>query len=314
MNDNNYFRIRISSIHASKELPFNIYLMINSHYTLYVRAGEKIDSIKIKSLIAKDHGDHFFIAESERAAYKAFVHDSVLSPDITPIEKAQILRDSSMSLIEELYEKPDINKALDDSKQIITDFISFMDTEPEAMANLISLSSHDFYTYNHSLDVSIYALGLGRALSFNAKDLAELGVGALFHDVGKRNVPLDILCKKGGLSDPEWAQMQQHTHYGLVILNNNPAVSDAVKATCFEHHESFSGNGYPQQIQGQEIHPFARIVALTDTFDAMTTQRSYNIPMRPVDAVTFMKEKLSGRYDPEMLNAFFSVMFQLKAA
>ena len=108
--------------------------------------------------------------------------------------------------------------------------------------------------------------------------------------------------------------MKRHPQFGLMILNQNPNITDAMKAACFEHHESWAGNGYPQQISGNEIHPFARIVAITDTYDAMTTQRSYNVPMKPFDAVQMMKEKLAGRYDPEMLKAMHSVLFKLKAA
>ncbi|MGE0632959.1 MAG: HD-GYP domain-containing protein, partial [Pseudobdellovibrionaceae bacterium] len=159
-----------------------------------------------------------------------------------------------------------------------------------------------------------YCLGLGQVMGYDKKTLEELGVGALFHDIGKRHVSLDILCKKGPLNDVEWAQMQKHPQFGFMLLNDNPNISDAVKAACFEHHESWAGNGYPQQIAAEEIHPFARIVAICDTYDAMTTQRSYNVPLKPHDAVTMMKEKLAGRYDPEMLKAMHEVLFKLKAA
>jgi HD-GYP domain-containing protein (c-di-GMP phosphodiesterase class II) len=236
------------------------------------------------------------------------------STDLNVREKALVLRESSMSLVEELFETPEVNKALDSARPIIKDFIEFMDAEPEAMAQLISLSGHDFYTYNHSLDVSIYSLGLAEVLAFSKAEIEDLGVGALFHDIGKRQVSLDILCKKGPLNDAEWAQMQKHPQYGLLILNDNDNVSDGVKAACFEHHESFAGNGYPQQLKGEEIHPFGRIIAITDTYDAMTTQRSYNVPLNPTDAVTMMKEKLAGRYDPEMINAMYSVLFRLQTA
>jgi putative nucleotidyltransferase with HDIG domain len=182
------------------------------------------------------------------------------------------------------------------------------------MAHLISLSGHDFYTYNHSLDVSIYSLGLAEALGFSKTDLDDMGVAALFHDIGKRQVSLDILCKKGPLNDAEWAQMQKHPQYGLVLLKDNPTANEGITAACFEHHESWAGNGYPQQLVAEEIHPFARIVAITDTYDAMTTQRSYNVPMKPHEAVTMMKEKLAGRYDPQMLNAMYSVLFKLNVA
>lgn len=231
------------------------------------------------------------------------------------MDKALILRESSYSLVEELYENPDVNTALDESKEVVANFIGFMAQEPDAFANLIALSSHDFYTYNHSLDVAVYALGLGQVAGFGKeKDLEELGRGALFHDIGKRHVDPAIICKKGPLDEAEWAQMKKHPLFGLQILNDYPGSSEGLKAACFEHHESFQGNGYPQQLQGDEIHAFGRIVAITDTYDALTTVRSYNVPMPPSDAVVFMKEKLAGRFDPELLRAMYEVLFKMKKA
>lgn len=312
--DSKYFRIRMTTIRADKPVVFNVYLKLADKYVLYLREGDSLSQGKIQRLNEQDTGNSFFVEEKDKQKYRDWVREEINSPTISPFDKAKILRESATAMIEDLFENPDVNKALDDSRPLITDFMEVMENEPEAMAFMISLSGHDFYTYNHSLDVSIYSLGLGAALGFNKKDLEELGVASLFHDIGKRNVSLDILCKKGPLTDPEWEQMKKHPQYGLIILNQNPNITDAIKAACFEHHESWIGNGYPQQIAGEEIHPFARIVAITDTYDAMTTQRSYNSPLKPIDAVTMMKEKIHGRYDPEMLKAMYSVLFKLKAA
>lgn len=309
-----YFRIRLSTIRPDKVTTFDIFIHIDGKYILYVKTGDKLSDTKIKTMHYKDTGDSFYIKMEDKSKYQNWVREEMNSDLLNPFEKAKILHESSVALMEDLFENPDVNTALDESRPIIKDFIEVMENVPDAMGFMISLSGHDFYTYNHSLDVSIYSLGLGKALGFNKEDLEELGVSALFHDIGKRSVSLDILCKKGGLSDAEWEQMKMHPQYGLVILNNHPNISDAIKAACFEHHESWAGNGYPQQLMADEIHPFARIVAITDTYDAMTTQRSYNVPLKPFDAVTMMKEKLAGRYDPEMLKAMYSVLFKLKVA
>lgn len=314
MENSNYFKVRMSTILPMVPITFDLYINIAQNMTLYLRAGEAISLEKAQNLDKKDALGVFYVSEVERLNYQLYVKSHMLSEKFDPLQKAKLLRDSSITLIEELFEHPDVNKALDQSRPIIKDFMSFMEGEPDAMANLIGLSSHDFYTYNHSLDVGIYSLGLGQALGFNKNDLEELGLGAVFHDLGKRNVSLDILCKKGSLNETEWAQMQKHPQYGLIILNSYHASTEGLKAACFEHHESFSGNGYPQQLVGDEIHPFARIVAITDTYDAMTTQRSYNKPLAPIDAVTMIKEKLAGRYDPEMVKALHSVLFKLKSA
>ena len=307
-----YFRIRLSTIRPEKVTSFNIYLHIDGKMVLYLREGDKLSDGKIERLHMADTGDSFFVKEEDRWKYRDWVKEELNSPLIHPHEKAKILRESSVALMEDLFENPDVNKALDEARPIITDFLNLIEEAPDAMPFMLSLSGHDFYTYNHSLDVGIYSLGLGQAIGYDKKTLEELGVASLFHDIGKRNVSLDILCKKGGLTDAEWEQMRMHPQYGLIIMNQHPNLSDAIKAACFEHHESWSGNGYPQQIAGNEIHPFARIVAITDTYDAMTTQRSYNVPLKPFDAVAMMKEKLAGRYDPEMLKAMYSVLFKLE--
>jgi putative nucleotidyltransferase with HDIG domain len=314
MLDEKFFNVRINSLIPGKPTTFDIFLKVNNQIVVYLRAGDKLEKQKIQSLNTKDSGFYFLVKETDRKLYKAYVHDQMSSTDLNVAQKALVLRESSMSLVEELFESPEVNKALNAARPIIKDFIKFMDAEPQAMGHLISLSSHDFYTYNHSLDVSIYSLGLAEVLSFNKIDLEELGVGALFHDIGKRQVSLDILCKKGPLNEAEWAQMQKHPQYGLLILNDNENVSEGIKAACFEHHESYLGNGYPQQLKGEEIHPYGRIIAITDTYDAMTTQRSYNVPLKPTDAVNLMKEKLAERYDPEMITAMHSVLFTLKNA
>lgn len=312
MSDAKYMKIRLNSLHPAVPIPFDIFVSINNRYIHYIRSGDSLGADKIQNF-EKKAPDAFFIYSSERQNYRNYVSRVMNSDDISSRDKAVMLRESSLTMVEELYESPDVKKALDQSKEVISDFIAFMDEDPEAMGHLIGLSSHDFYTYNHSLDVGIYSLGLGYVAGYRDEELKELGQGALFHDIGKRHVDVDIICKDGPLDDVEWAQMQQHPQYGLLILDKYD-VSDAIKACCFEHHESFQGNGYPQQLEGDEIHPMARIVAITDTYDALTTKRSYNEPMTPTDALTFMNEKLRRRYDDELMKAMHDILFRMEEA
>ena len=307
-----YFRIRANSLRPESPITFDLYLLLHGKHVLYRRADTSVDQEKINMVEAKETS-LFYVSDTDRPAFKKYVYDIMNRPDVDTKAKASLLKESSIALIEEIFEQPDARKALDETKTVISNFIEFMANESTGMGHLIGLSSHDFYTYNHSLDVSIYALGLGQITGYsNPKDLLELGRGALLHDIGKRHVATEIICKNGPLNDTEWAQMKQHPAYGLKILNDVTDASDEVKACVFEHHENHLGNGYPQQLQSDEIHPMARIVALTDTYDALTTKRSYNEPMRPRDALTLMKEKLAGRFDPDLLNAMHSVLFQIE--
>lgn len=309
-----FFRIRLSTLRGREPMPFPVYIYLDQKMVVYLNPGDRLSEEKIQSLHAKDTGESFFVSELDKQKYRDYVKSAMNSDLIHNDDKATILRESSMAILEDLYENPDVAKALEESKPIVTDLLQFMHQAPESMGNLISLSGHDFYTYNHSFDVSIYSLGLGQALGFDQKTLEELGQSSLFHDIGKRMVDINILCKKGPLDEAEWAQMRQHPQFGLKILNEHEGISDAIKAACYEHHESWSGGGYPQDLSGEEIHPFGRIVALTDTYDAMTTQRSYNIPLKPVEALNMMKTKLAGRFDPDMLKAMYSILFKMDAA
>ncbi len=299
-------------MHPNRKITFDVYITIGGRYVLYLRAGGSFEGEKLEHFISK-RADIFYVREEERDAYKSYIKERVEDSGLTAAERAVILKESSFSLIEELFENPKVDEALEESKSVISNFVTFIDSEPSAVASLIGLSSHDFYTYNHSLDAAVYSLGLAKVVGINSKeDLLDMGRGALFHDIGKRKVPVEIICKKGGLDENEWALMKKHPLYGLQLLIEFPDVSDAIKACVFEHHENHVGNGYPQGLKGEDIHVMARIVALTDTYDALTTKRSYNDPMSPQDALTMMKEKLSGRFHPDLLNSMYSVLFKLK--
>lgn len=311
INGTDFFRIRLESLHPSRPITFDLYVVIGQKPVLYMRAGNSFEGQKLEDFKSKKV-DVFCIQLADKMTYKNYVSDRIHEDTLTADEKALILKASSFSLVEELFENPKVDEALEESKSVISNFVDFMDQEPQAVSSLIGLSSHDFYTYNHSLDVCVYTLGLGQKAGYSSKeDLLELGRGSLFHDLGKRKVPAEIICKKGPLDDDEWAQMKRHPLYGVQILNEFPDVSDAIKAMCFEHHENHIGNGYPQGLKGEDIHPMARIVALTDTYDALTTKRSYNNPMSPTEALTLMKDKISGRFDPDLLKALYSVLFKI---
>lgn len=307
-----YFKMRLQSLHPERPATFDVHVLINNHFVLYLRAGTPLSAKKQEQLVEKN-SEVFYVREEERDAYKSYVHDQIMDESLSKAQRALILKESSLSLVEELYENPKVDEALEESKIVVGNFIDFIGSDDgEAIANLIGLSSHDFYTYNHSLDVSVYALGLAQKIGFTSReDLMDMGRGALFHDIGKRHVPVEIITKKGGLSEEEWSMMKKHPLFGLQILNKFQNISDAIKACVFEHHENHQGNGYPQQLKGEEIHPMAGIVALTDTYDALTTKRSYNVPMQPHDALAFMRDKLAGRFSPDMLKAFYSVLFKV---
>jgi|FLYM01.1.fsa_nt_gi HD-GYP domain-containing protein (c-di-GMP phosphodiesterase class II) len=307
MDFGKYTRIRLGSIPPEMVVPFDLYIQVGNHFVHYLRAGDSLSLEKKQQLMSKA-ADHFFILSLEFPRFKQFINTLINGDKLKTSEKAMVLRESSMALVEELFENPSMEKALLQSKEVVQQFIDLMKQEAEAMGHLIGLSGHDFYTYNHSVDVSIYSLGLGQILGYSGEDLKEIGLGGLFHDIGKRNIPLSIICKQGPLTDGEWDQMKKHPEFGLAILMEQDGISEAIKACCFEHHEAYLGGGYPRQIQGEEIHPMARIVSVADTYDALTTKRSYQDPMGPKVAIEFMRDRLKNKFDPQVMKALLDVL------
>jgi len=308
-----YFKIRVNSLNYERPITFDLFLYINNHHVLYLRAGTKMPKDKLEQFQTKNN-DVFYIHEKDRKEYKSYIASQINDASLDKKIRGKILKESTFSTIEELFENPNMSQSLEGAKQAVDDIINFMQNETDAMAELIGLSSHDFYTYNHSLDVCIYSLGLGELVGItDPKTLKELGRGGLLHDIGKKFVPLEIICKKGGLDESEWEQMKKHPAYGIKILSEYPDVQDTIKACVYEHHENYLGNGYPQNLTKEEIHPLARIVAIADTYDALTTKRSYNEPLLPTTALQLMKEKLAPRFDPDLLKAFYEVLFKINS-
>lgn len=306
MDFGKYTRIRLGSIPSGIAVPFDLYIRVGNHFVHYLRAGDSLSPEKKKQLVKKA-ADHFFILSMEFPRFKSFINSLVNGEELPISEKAKVLRESSMALVEELFENPSMEKALVQSKEVVQQFIDLMKQDAEAMGHLIGLSGHDFYTYNHSVDVSVYSLGLGQILGYSGEDLKEIGLGGLFHDIGKRNIPLSIICKQGPLEDFEWEQMKKHPEFGLEILMDHDT-SESIKACCFEHHEAFLGGGYPREIKGEEIHKMARIVSVADTYDALTTKRSYQDPMGSKVAIEFMRDRLQAKFDPDVMKALLDVL------
>jgi HD-GYP domain-containing protein (c-di-GMP phosphodiesterase class II) len=307
-----YTRIRLGSIPSGVAVPFDLYIRVGDHFVHYLRAGDQLSEDK-KEQLMKKAADHFFLLEGEFPHFKAFINSVINGDDLKVAEKAAVLRESSMALVEELFESPNMDRALIQSREVVDQFLDLMKQDAQAMGHLIGLSGHDFYTYNHSVDVSIYSLGLGQILGYSGSDLKEIGLGGLFHDIGKRNIPLSIICKEGPLTDSEWEQMKKHPEYGLAILMTQD-ISDTIKACCFEHHEAFYGGGYPRGLEGEQIHKMARVVSVADTYDALTTKRSYQDPMNPEAAIEFMRDRLTKKFDPDVMKALLEVLESMRAA
>nr|WP_275405823.1 HD-GYP domain-containing protein [Desulfovibrio sp. JC022] len=170
------------------------------------------------------------------------------------------------------------------------------------------MKRYDEYTYTHSINVNLYSLLLGKALGLNRSELESLGIAALFHDVGKGRVPNKVLNKPGKLTDSEYEVMKSHSRKGLEVLGDVEGLDGAVLRGVVEHHERYDGNGYPSGIKGEDIHPFGRIIAISDVYDALTSVRVYKKAITPAKTLSQMYKWKGTDFDPAYLNRFVRVM------
>jgi putative nucleotidyltransferase with HDIG domain len=180
---------------------------------------------------------------------------------------------------------------------------------PAASLLLSTLKSHDEYTFYHSVNVSVLSLALGRLVGFDRNQLTLLGVGALLHDIGKVGVSASTLQHPGRLDGNQWVEIKMHPQEGAesIMAAAGPA-QEVAAVMAFEHHARFDQSGYPKLGYKKELHFFSRLVATVDTYDAITTRRSYRRAETPHRALRVLLKGAGGMYDPDFVNAFIKMM------
>ncbi len=169
-----------------------------------------------------------------------------------------------------------------------------------------ALETRDAETHGHSERVVAYSLRLGRELGLSDGEMRVLEFGSLLHDIGKIGVPDVILRKPGKLTDEEWVRMREHPALGAQILRGVSFLTQAVHVVA-QHHEQWDGTGYPAGLRGEEIHFHARIFAVADAFDAMTSDRVYRVG-RPYEvAVAELSDFVGRQFDPQVVAAFHRI-------
>ncbi|WP_413438490.1 HD-GYP domain-containing protein [Sulfuriferula sp. GW1] len=174
----------------------------------------------------------------------------------------------------------------------------------DALLSLARLKNADNYTYLHSVAVCALMIALGRQMGLEDAVLKEVGMAGLLHDVGKMAIPGAILNKPGRLTDEEFLIVKAHPQQGWEMLKSCPDVNDIALDVCLHHHETVVGTGYPDGLSGQALSLYARMGAVCDVYDAITSERCYKVGWAPGEAIRKMTEWKDGRFDEAVFRAF----------
>lgn len=197
-------------------------------------------------------------------------------------------------------------------KRVVENVVDSILSNEESMLTLTAIRDYDEYTYHHSFNVCIYSIALGNRLGLPRQALCDLGIAALFHDVGKMDVPRDILNKTQDLTDDDWAVMRDHTISGVKVLTYLKKLDRTILRSMivtFCHHLNLDQSGYPTTQRSIRPDAFSRIVRIADIYDALTSARSYRMkPFSKAKALAIIADKAGRELDPTLSSIFIEVI------
>jgi putative nucleotidyltransferase with HDIG domain len=311
--DGEFMGIPVSSLRIDEMTEFDLYLPGNAYrQPVLYRSAELPFTEEARQRLTSTRVDQLLVKSTDRAAYKRYLERnlaSIVSDTSIPLEsRSATLYLSAQEVMHDLMVDPRSSDLVARSGNIVENTVRLLQNEQGSFRHLMQVTSYDYYTYTHSVNVFVFSTALMQRLGFDEATLQEFGQGALLHDVGKSQVDPAILNARGKLTGDEWEEMKRHTIYGCEILEAQGVTSPMILDITRHHHEKLRGGGYPDGLQGDEISQWARITTIADIFDALTTRRSYKDAMNTFPSLQLMREHMHEDLDPEFFRAFIDLM------
>lgn len=261
--------------------------------------------------IAKGHD----VLAQPGAPEESFETAETLPPPVHPqqekatfadeVKRASRIVEKGREAVLSMFQEARMGKAIEAeaAAPLVEEISSSVMRNPGALISLARLKTADDYTFMHSVAVCALMIALARQLGLDDKQTREAGMAGLLHDLGKAVMPMDVLNKPGKLTDAEFATVKTHPEEGYKLLRQSKGVSEAILDVCLHHHEKVDGSGYPKGITGETLSLFAKMGAICDVYDAITSNRPYKTGWDPAESIKRMAE-WKGHFDPVIFQAF----------
>ncbi|TAH11892.1 MAG: HD-GYP domain-containing protein [Curvibacter sp.] len=265
-----------------------------------------------KGLDVADGQSAVTVAESEeqveeelRQANSARREVAPVSIDVELQRAAKICYQSKQAVVS-MFQEARMGNTVDaaGAKQMVEEITDSVSRNPGALISLARLKTADDYTYMHSVAVCAMMVALAKQLGMDEEQSRLAGLAGLMHDLGKAMMPMDVLNKPGKLTDAEFTIIKTHPQEGYRLLKPGKDVDAVVLDVCLHHHEKMDGSGYPEGLKGDQISLFAKMGAVCDVYDAITSNRPYKTGWDPAESLRKMAEWANGHFDGKVFQAF----------
>ncbi len=275
---------------------------IIGHYDILYAASGTILNETIINGLKKMKVDYVYVVQSNEMKDNVVIVDKELNKEYKII----------LDRFKNIYFNAKVGKKI--MTEELNDSVDSLVNEVVKSNNILSrlrqIEVNDEYTYKHSINVSLISTMIGKWMNMTQEELNDLALAGLLHDVGKSQIPNEILNKPGKLTNEEFKIIKEHAKLGYNIVKNIPNLGENIHYGVLEHHERSDGKGYPLGLKGDEIHTFGKIIAVADVYDAMTSNRIYKDKVSPFKVAELIFNNSFGELDPIIANVFLKNIFK----
>lgn len=301
LNFDSFVGFPVDGIIDNSTTDFDLFLKIDDHVVLYGARGYKWFRRELSDLLSNGIDQFFITPNDTRLAemYKRIGQLPEIDKNLCPRERIVSIELLGAEFTKVLYEGEITPSCVSKAETIASSLIDCVAEDKTCVQALTGLGDYDYYTFHHSMRVACYTVSVAIEMGLSdVEKLKELAIGGIFHDIGKKDIDLNVLNKVGALTEEEWLQVRSHPELGFELLKDS-ALSHVPKEIILHHHEKLDGSGYPHGLDASSLLPEVQIATLADVFDALTSSRSYQKKRSRYEALDFIRHKMLGTKIPK---------------
>jgi putative nucleotidyltransferase with HDIG domain len=307
----NFKAFSIDTIVLDEPLAFDLYVDNANRLVKFIKAGDTLLYEKKEKLI-QNKVNHFYISTLNSRMFDNYLVSHIgtvlNSPNLDKKQKSSIIYSSAVHIMQDMFESEISQSKIMIAKDIMSETVKQIISKKVTAASILQLSSHDYKTYSHCVNVALYSIGIAHEYGLNENLITEIASGAILHDLGKCEINQCIINKHGKLSLEEFENMKEHPQHSYETLLKNGETNQTILEIVLNHHEKLDGSGYGRALSQKDISFAAQIVTIADIFDALSSNRAYKEASSFYGALKIMKNEMKEQLNITLVDALIKMM------